>query len=239
MSTTTTLSVQHERMQVLRRCQLFGNWPDARLAEAAAIARIERYTRGKQVFAGSPQRREVFVIASGRIEVSRSTALGKKFVLSVVGPYEALALVRLLMRVPLHYEYHAYDDSALLHLPCDDLIRILDAEPILWRDLATLMCTRQGESVRLFNDRTLCTLEQRMAAALVDLVGMHGLPEKGRVELGLRLPQEQLGAMLGVTRQSVNRVLRVLERAGAISADYNRITICDLRALCEIAARRG
>jgi CRP/FNR family cyclic AMP-dependent transcriptional regulator len=78
-----------------------------------------------------------------------------------------------------------------------------------------------------------------MAAALVELAGMHGLIEDGYVELGLRLPQEQLGAMLGVTRQSVNRVLRALERRDTIRTDYNRITIRDFSALCDVAARRG
>ena len=60
--------------------------------------------------------------------------------------------------------------------------------------------------------------------------------ERG-VELALRLPQEQLGAMLGVTRQSINKLLRGFEEAGMIAVDYNRITICDPAALDAIAAQ--
>lgn len=228
-----------DRMAPLRACPLFLNWPEARLFEVASIARVEHYARGTEIFAREPQKREVFIVASGGIEVSRCSAAGKKFVLSVVGPHEVVGLVRLLAQVPIHYEYRAYDDSILLHLPCDGLIAILDTDPILWRDIALLMCARHGDSLRMLNDQTLGSLEQRMAAILLDLARIHGIAGNGGTELGLRLPQEQLGAMLGVTRQSVNRVLRDFERGGLIGIDYNRITIRNALELGDIAAQRG
>jgi len=76
-----------------------------------------------------------------------------------------------------------------------------------------------------------------MAATLADLARLHGVAGAAGTELGLRLPQEQLGAMLGVTRQSVNKLLRGFEEAGVIAVDYNRITIRDPAALDGIAAR--
>lgn len=228
---------QDGRLQVLRRCRLFSQWPQARLAELAAVAHFQRYARAAQVFARQPQLREILVIAAGRVEVSRSTAAGRKFMRSIVGPNEALALVRLLECVPLHYEYWAYDDCVLLHLPCRNLIAILDAEPILWRDVALLMCERQGASVRLLNDQTLGTLEQRMAATLVELMNIRSRTAKEPLQL--HISQESLGAMLGVTRQSVNAILNALEGQGLIGRGYNRIAICDLPALLDVAARRN
>ena len=228
---------QAERIAVLRRCPLFAPWPEARLAELAAIARAEYYPRGTEIYAHDPEKREAFVIASGEVEISRGSAAGKKFVLGINGPPEILAIVRLLAAPPIHYDYRAYADSVLLHLPVDALAAILDAEPILWRDLALLMCARHGDSLRLLDAQNLGSLDQRMAATLADLARIHGLAGANGIELGLRLPQEQLGAMLGVTRQSVNKLLRGFEAAGLIVVDYNRITICDPAALDAIAAR--
>ena len=45
--------------------------------------------------------------------------------------------------------------------------------------------------------------------------------------------------MLGVTRQSVNKLLRGFEEAGLIAIDYNRITIRDPAALDAIAEGGG
>ena len=225
-----------ERMAVLRRCPLFAPWPDARLADLATIARAEYYPRGTEIYAQDPAKREAFVIASGEIEVSRGSAAGKKFVLGINGPPEILAIVRLLEAPKIHYDYRAYEDSVLLHLPCDGLAAILDADPILWRDIALLMCARHGDSLRQLNNQKLGSLEQRMAATLADLARIHGVAGAAGIELALRLPQEQLGAMLGVTRQSINKLLRGFEAAGLIAVDYNRVTILSPAALDDIAA---
>lgn len=226
---------QGEREAALRRCPLFARWSDARIADLAAMACAEYYPRGTEIFAHDPERREAFVIASGEVEVSRGSAAGKKFVLGINGAPQILAIVRLLADPPIRYDYRAYEDSVLLHLPADGLAAILDAEPILWRDVALLMCARHGDSLRLLGDHNLGSLDQRMAATLVDLARIHGTAGRQGIELGLRLPQEQLGAMLGVTRQSVNKLLRGFEAAGLIAIDYNRITIRDPAALDAIA----
>lgn len=227
-----------DRALMLQRCRLFAGWSHMQLAEAAAIARVQNYDRGAEIFAQNPEQRDMFVVASGRVEISRGTEQGRKFVLSLAGPNEILAVVRLLTDVPLHYVYRAYEDCVLLHLPCDRLAAILDADPILWRDVALLMCLRQGDSLRLLNDQKLGSLEQRMAATLIDLARIHGIAGDAGTDLGLRLPQEQLGAMLGVTRQSVNQQLRAFERGGLIESDYNRITIRDPLALEAIASQQ-
>lgn len=224
-----------DRLAVLRLCPLFAGWPEPRLSDLAAIARAEHYPRGAEIFARDPEKREAFVIAAGEIEVSRGSAAGRKFVLSLQGPHEILAIVRLLAEPPIHYVYTAYEDSVLLHLPCDGLAAILDAEPILWRDIALLMCTRHGDSLRQLNIQKLGSLEERMAATLADLSRIHGMAGERGIELALRLPQEQLGAMLGVTRQSINKLLRGFEEAGLIAVDYNRITIRDPAALDAMA----
>lgn len=228
-----------DRIAALRLCPLFAPWPEPRLADLAAIARVETYRRGAEIFAREPERREAFVIAAGRVEVSRGSPAGKKFVLSVQGPSEILAIVRLLAAPPILYVYTAYEDAVLLHLPCDALTSLLDSHPILWRDVAMLMCARHGDSLRQLNDQKLGSLDQRMAAILADLARIHGLEGAAGIELGLRLPQEQLAAMLGVTRQSVNKLLRGFEEAGVIAIDYNHITICDPHALDAIASQRG
>ncbi|MGN6290911.1 MAG: Crp/Fnr family transcriptional regulator [Sphingopyxis terrae] len=233
-----TAPAHGDRLAVLRRCPLFAAWPEARLADLARIARTADYPRGAEIFARDPEQRDIFVIAAGGVEVSRGSAAGRKFVLSLSGPFEVLALVRLLDNPPIRFAYRAHMDTTLVHLPVAGLRAILDADPILWRDIALLMCARQGDSLRLLNDQQLGSLDQRMAWTLADLARIHGIAGEQGTDVGLRLPQEQLGAMLGVTRQSVNKLLRGFEEAGLIAIDYNRITIRDPAALDRLAAQR-
>ena len=47
----------------------------------------------------------------------------------------------------------------------------------------------------------------------------------------LNLTQEELGQLCGLSRQTVNRVLRGLEASGIVSLDFGRVAIVDDDAL--------
>jgi len=53
---------------------------------------------------------------------------------------------------------------------------------------------------------------------------------------GLRLSQEELSQMLGVSRQSVNRQLKEWEAKGILRLDYGRVTLLDKEALRLLAS---
>jgi CRP/FNR family transcriptional regulator, cAMP and macrophage regulator len=51
------------------------------------------------------------------------------------------------------------------------------------------------------------------------------------------LPQESLAALLGVRRPSMNKVLRDLERAGAVRLSYRCVDVADRPTLVRTAGR--
>jgi CRP-like cAMP-binding protein len=152
----------------------------------------------------------------------------------LLGPGEIAAWVRMLPKWRSSLDHYAHRDTVLVHLPADALRAVADSEPILWRDIAELMLERFVDNVGALRDVALSPLGQRVAATLVDMGRVNGVQEVSG--LGLRLSQDELGALLGVSRQSINKELRGLEAAGVIGADYNRITIRDLRALTALIA---
>jgi CRP/FNR family cyclic AMP-dependent transcriptional regulator len=49
--------------------------------------------------------------------------------------------------------------------------------------------------------------------------------------LELRISQEEIGLLAGISRQRVNQALHVLEQAGLVRVDYGTLTILDLDRL--------
>ena len=51
--------------------------------------------------------------------------------------------------------------------------------------------------------------------------------------MGASLPvsQEELGQLVGLSRQRVNQALKVLEQAGLLRIDYGGVTVLDLPGL--------
>lgn len=240
MSRSPTLAADTPALigRALRLCTMLRNWPDRVLDRLTAVANLQRYERRTQVLANDRQRREVLVVVSGCLEVSGVNAAGAKFVLSMHGAGEILGLVRLLEIPQRMYDYHAHEDTVLVHLPSDGMRAILDEHPLLWKDVALLALERQRESILMMQRRAFGELDQSVAEALVRLSLFNGQPtEDGRGVL-LRVSQSDLAAMVSVSRQTINKELRLLAQRGLVSAEYGRLVIHDIAALRRLADGR-
>ena len=75
---------------------------------------------------------------------------------------------------------------------------------------------------------TSTPLPQRLAR---QLLSAHEMSSGDDASAGLRVSQEALGQMLGVSRQSVNRQLKQWESEGLLSLSYGRIRLLDVDAV--------
>jgi len=71
----------------------------------------------------------------------------------------------------------------------------------------------------------------RLAQELWRLAESHGRRTKQGLVIDLRLSQEDLAVMIGVGRQTINRLLKSLEKDGIATTSYTSITIHDLAAI--------
>jgi CRP/FNR family transcriptional regulator, cyclic AMP receptor protein len=53
----------------------------------------------------------------------------------------------------------------------------------------------------------------------------------------LSLSQEELGILAGLSRQTVNGVLKTLEQQGLVALEFGRVSILDEQGLVELATR--
>jgi CRP/FNR family cyclic AMP-dependent transcriptional regulator len=53
----------------------------------------------------------------------------------------------------------------------------------------------------------------------------------------LQISQEEIGNLVGLSRQRVNRALKLLEDAGLLRVDYGGITVRDVGGLFRFKAR--
>jgi CRP-like cAMP-binding protein len=81
-------------------------------------------------------------------------------------------------------------------------------------------------------------LTGRLAARLARLAEEHGehLPD-GSIRLDAPLTQSDLAAMIGATRQSVNKLLGEFEAGGLLRIEHDIIVVPDLQKLSSAARR--
>ena len=218
--------------RVLRHNTLMQDWPDAVRDQLMHIARLVHHPRHADVMHGDGRRREVLVIATGLLEVSSFNAAGAKYSLGRLGPGDVTAMVRLLRGPWGRYHYQTLEESVIVHLPSDGLTQVLDAHPVLWKDVALFALERQSESLVSLHRQALAPLPENLASALLKLLDTE--PRSGSLPQ-VHVSQGELAAMLAVTRQTINKELRHLAEQGIVVAEYGHLTILDQAALLRVA----
>jgi CRP-like cAMP-binding protein len=79
----------------------------------------------------------------------------------------------------------------------------------------------------------------RLAQELRRLAERHGRQTKKGLVIDLRLSQEDLAAMIGVGRQTINRLLKRLEQDGIATTRYTSVTIHDIEAIERLSLSEG
>jgi CRP/FNR family transcriptional regulator, cyclic AMP receptor protein len=102
--------------------------------------------------------------------------------------------------------------------------------PTLWRALAASAYAYTRRTVRALAELIALPPRQRLAARLLLMAGQDG----ARAPV-VRLSQQEIGEMIGVTRKSINAYLAEFERARLLERRYNRIVLRDLPGLARVA----
>lgn len=152
-----------------------------------------------------------------------------------VEPYHWFGEVTLIDRMPRSMLAVADTDSSVLVVSRSPIEEWLDANPLRWRDMARLACGKLRLMTAALEDSASLTLQQRLARRLLFSSVNYGQGGQTGLRRRLRLPQDYLAQMLGVSRQTVNKALRELERDGVLSLHYAEIELLNIEGLLALA----
>ncbi|WP_184641998.1 Crp/Fnr family transcriptional regulator [Variovorax guangxiensis] len=205
-----------------------------------AKSRVRRFARHELVGveAGEPW---TFVIISGYVIVNRTPPKGPRAPVTLLGPTSLIGLVRLLENTQgmeslepdqrVLYDFSACLDATVVQMPTAQILELLDEQPALWRAMAVMLMKQHRQVLDTLLGAWVGSFSQRLAWTLERLAMLYGSKEGPVIKIGPRITQEDLAALLQVTRQSVNKALRKLEESGAIGIRYNAISVLDLEVL--------
>lgn len=211
--------------------------PDA-LARLASSMRSRRFKRGEVLFHIGDPGDALFVIVSGEVKISLPSDTGEEAILATLGPGAVFGEVALLDGAPRSASATALAATETVVLPRDRFRELIATEEGV-RD--ALLASIAGELRRLtthVEELHFLDITGRLAARLVRLANEGGTPlPDGAIRLRTNLTQADLAAMVGCTRQSVNKLLGQFADAGLLRLDRQGIAVIDIAGLA-LAAHR-
>lgn len=213
-------------------------WPGDAVQRLAAASRVHRYRRGINIVSRGDRLDAVHLFVEGSASVGVTEASGRGVVFTIHPPRERIhGIASLIDGETMPHEVTADETATVLAIPIAAIRAELDRSPALWESVAKEAIVRGRaffEEVRVF---LLKPLRPRLAGLLLALAASSGTRSTaGTVAIGWRLPQERLGEMLGVSRQTATGLVRELVNDGLVHWRYGRVTLLDLPRLQAIAA---
>lgn len=198
-----------------------------------AAGRRQSLGPGQALFERGAQAEGLCCVLAGALWVGAGRADGSRSLLAWLEPGQWLGEISLLDGLPRTHDAWADGAASVWRIPHAELLPWLDAHPVHWRSLAQLACAKLRLSFEVLEDLALLPLPARLAKHLLLVAGGYGA---GTPRVRIRLPQEQLALLLGVSRQSVSKALQTLAGEGLLALHYGEIELLDTAALQALAA---
>jgi CRP/FNR family transcriptional regulator, cyclic AMP receptor protein len=210
----------------------FGGLEPEALDRLAASMRSRRFRRGEVIFHVGDPGDALFVIVSGEVKISLPSETGDEAILATLRTGDVFGELALLDGAPRSASATALTPTETVILPRDRFRELIATEAGV-RD--ALLASIAGELRRLtthVEELHFLDITGRLAAQLVRLAQDGGTPlADGSLRLRTNLTQADLAAMVGCTRQSVNKLLGQFTDDGLIRLERDAIVVTDLEGL--------
>ena len=223
--------------EALARCPLFAHADEHMLRSLANRLRRRRFRRNEVIFHQGDPGDSLHVVAVGAVKIVLPSAEGEEAIIATLRPGDFFGELALLDGAPRSATATALEPSDTLVLPRLVFVDVLDTLPGLRDALLTGVARELRRLTGHVEELHFLDLAGRLAMRLTRLAREAQPDARGQIRLDWPYTQSDLAAMIGGTRQSVNRLLSELVDERLISIEPDVLVITDLDELARRAER--
>jgi CRP/FNR family transcriptional regulator len=185
--------------------------PEAVTALNAAKFSIA-YPKGATLFVEGEMPRGVFILCSGRAKLTSSSSEGKTLILKITEPGEILGASAAILGIPYEISAEIMEPSQVNFVRLPDFLALLERHPDACLRTAQLLSAKYHDAQREVRSLGLSqTASEKLARLILRWEGSGERTSKG-VRVKVLLTHEEIGQMVGTTRETVTRLLGDFKR---------------------------
>jgi CRP-like cAMP-binding protein len=213
---------------------LFAGIPNEDVRAVLALARRSTYRRGEVVFHRHDPADAVHLVVKGRFDVRITTSLGDVVALAIRGPGDTFGEIAVVTAAERSATVTALEQGETLVVRGSELRRLAREHPTVDEVLVRVL----AEHVAFLSERLVeaytVDAEARVARRVLELGRVYG----GTPPVVIPLIQEDIAALAGTSRATVNRVLRDAAERGLVELRRGRTVLLDPDGLARLARIR-
>jgi CRP/FNR family cyclic AMP-dependent transcriptional regulator len=171
----------------------------------------------------------LFLLASGRVQLYRTTRDGRRFVVATLGPGSIFGEDSVLGELMSNTSAVALEAGSVWIMPSHRVIELSTNEATFSLGLMQAMGRRVVQAENRLEQMAYSTIASRLAALLLELGGES---PNGQVQA----THQQLAEMLGTWRETISKTLQEFRRRGLVAPGRRTLTLLDGEGLRQLAA---
>jgi CRP/FNR family cyclic AMP-dependent transcriptional regulator len=226
-SMMTNIDPIAERVSFLRSLPLFAGLNGEELRFLASEAKVRVYETGEVIFHEGEPGITCHIVTRGKVRIYVIGEDGRELSVSIFGPGEIVGEMALFEDLPRSASVEAIEPTWTLELHQDVLLHGLAHSSTLARSLLRALSSRLRHMTEEAEGLASMTVADRLILRLQRLAEWSGRPVADGVRIALPMTQQELAALIGTSRESINRALSGLRRQGKLRLDNGWIVLLD------------
>lgn len=194
--------------------------------------RLMKTSKGAYIFQEGMDADELYIILSGKIQISKITADGRELTFRLCGENEIIGELTLFTSDP-KYLLNALvlEAGEVAVIKKDVLEKEIFKNSTLAYEFMKWMSDHFRNTQTKFRDLVLNGKKGALYSTVIRMTNSYGIKVMDGILIDLPLTNQELGNFCGTSRESTNRILGELKKDGIITILNGKITVKDLQYL--------
>lgn len=215
-----------KRSELIRNCLIFSELENSAIKGLSAIIHEQQISRDEMLFAEGDDASDLYILAEGEIELTKSSPDGKEQLIRTVRAGETFGEAAMFAGDTYPATATAKRASAVLALAKKDFIGYIKAHPEVSLKMMGAMAKLLRHLNRLVAELSLGSVQSRLAGYL-----MKRYKKDGKRSFMLGIKKRELAFKLGTISETLSRTLKKFKTRRLIDVQGERITILDPDAI--------
>jgi CRP-like cAMP-binding protein len=221
--------------RTLPSIELFAGLSSTDLEQVLATARIRHMAKETRIFNQGDDADRAYVLLRGSVRISQSGNDGDQVIIRFIGPGETFGTVALFTDRLYPADADALAEAVIASWSEDALLGFMIRHPQIAVNVIRITGKRLKEAQERVRELSTQRVEQRVARAVLRLAQQAGHHTVDGTAIKFPLRRKDVADISGTTLHTASRILTAWEKAGLLTSENQRLTICKPTEISKIA----
>jgi CRP/FNR family transcriptional regulator len=175
----------------IRQVSIFSSLSDKEAKEISSYFISQKFKKKETIFTEGDPSEWFYIVKKGKVKITKLSHEGKEIIIEIISPRDFFGGIAVLRGFAYPANAVAMDDTEVLRISRNNLMKIMDRFPNLMYCIATNIGDRIKDSHEMLRSIALEKVESRIASLLIKLSTKSGEKTPDGVMINMKLTKQE------------------------------------------------